>query len=445
MKLTLAAGLVATLASTVSANPSPEENVLNIPLQKRQSSSPLTQPDGCVNFNVLDNQMHRVKGKYQETVNNYRKAHGVAPPLSKRDADVVVEERSLPRFRGVGPIARGLSEEDKLMKRAGSTGQEALIDEQNESLWAGYITIGSNSQSFLQDFDTGSADLWVPGSGCTSSACSSKHKYNPSTSSTSATTTKQLDVSYGDGSTSSGPAYSDSVTVAGLTASKQVFGSATTLSSSFGSSPEDGLVGMAFPSISQLQTSPFFQTLISQGKVASPQFSFKLTKSGASLDLGSMVSSRYVAGTTQWTPVTSKSYWNVQAQTQVNGKSVSSLGTFAAIVDTGTTLIVAPTSSAKSFYASVPGSAPYSNGYYTFPCSSVPSVSFTFPGMTAAWTIPASTFNLGRVSSTSSLCVGALVGQDVGIQAFIMGDRFLSSVYSTYDVGNARVGFSKLA
>lgn len=105
---------------------------------------------------------------------------------------------------------------------------------------------------------------------------------------------------------------------------------------------------MAFPSISQLQTTPLFQNLISQGKVASPNFSFKLTSSGAALDLGGMVSSRYVSGTTQWTPVTSQSYWNVQAQTQVNGKGVSSLGTFAAIVDSGTTLIVVPTSDGES-------------------------------------------------------------------------------------------------
>ncbi|GAA5837385.1 hypothetical protein JCM3766R1_000431 [Sporobolomyces carnicolor] len=447
MKTTFATALVATLtvASTVSATPAAEDNTLVIPLQKRQNSSPLTQADGVVNFNVLNNQVQHVKGKYKETATNFRKAHGNASPLSKRDD--VVEERSLPPFRGVGPIGRGLKEDDKLSKRAGSVGQEALIDEQNESLWAGYITIGSNGQSFLQDFDTGSSDLWVPGSGCTASSCSSKHKYNPSTSTTSRTTTKRLNVAYGDGSTSSGPAYSDSVTVAGLTAANQVFGAASTLSSSFASSPEDGLVGMAFPSISQLQTTPLFQNLISQGKVASPNFSFKLTSSGAALDLGGMVSSRYVSGTTQWTPVTSQSYWNVQAQTQVNGKGVSSLGTFAAIVDSGTTLIVVPTSDAQNFYAAVPGAAPYSGGggYYTFPCSSVPSVSFTFPGGTTAWTIPQSMFNLGRVSSTSSQCVGSIVGQDVGLNGWILGDRFMSSVYTTFDVGNNRVGFSKLA
>jgi len=69
---------------------------------------------------------------------------GGASPLSKRD------EEEKPAFRGTGPI---LKEDERLAKRAGSTGQEALIDEQNGSLWAGYINIGSNNQRFLIDFD----------------------------------------------------------------------------------------------------------------------------------------------------------------------------------------------------------------------------------------------------------------------------------------------------
>ncbi|GAA6064375.1 hypothetical protein JCM10212_000484 [Sporobolomyces blumeae] len=163
------------------------------------------------------------------------------------------------------------------------------------TVWTGPITIGGHS--FIMDFDTGSSDLWVPGSGCTSSACSTKHKYNPSASSTStAVPSKTLNVQYGDNSSSSGPVYQDTVAVAGLTATKQTFGAASTLSSSFASSPEDGLVGLTFQSISQLETSPLFMTLISQGKVAAPAFSIKLASSGSELYLGGMNSAKYVSG-----------------------------------------------------------------------------------------------------------------------------------------------------
>ncbi|GAA6059653.1 hypothetical protein JCM10212_004156 [Sporobolomyces blumeae] len=440
---TFATVLVATLSltSAVTATPT-EDNVLAIPLSKRQDAAPVTQADGTVDFNVLNRQVQGAKTKYGQTIKNYKKAHGVAPPLSKRDGEAAEEKRSLPPFRGVGPIARGLTEE-KLVKRAG-TGAEALTDQENDALWTGPITIGG--QSFIMDFDTGSSDLWVPGSGCTSSACSTKHKYNPSASSTStAVPSKTLNVQYGDGSSSSGPVYQDTVTVAGLTATKQTFGAASTLSSSFASSPEDGLVGLAFQSISQLQTSPLFMTLISQGKVAAPAFSFKLASSGSELYLGGMNSAKYVSGSTSYTPLVSKDYWSIQASTYVNGNAVSSLGTFSAIVDSGTTLIVAPTSFAKTFYASVPGASAYGSGYYQFPCSSVPSVAFSFPGSSKKITVSAANFNLGRVSTYSNQCIGALVGQDVGLNGVILGDSFMKNTYTTFDVGNSRVGFSTLA
>jgi cathepsin D len=45
-------------------------------------------------------------------------------------------------------------------------------------------------------------------------------------------------------------------------------------------------MGMAFESISIYQASPVFQTLISEGILASPVFGFKLASSGSELSLG---------------------------------------------------------------------------------------------------------------------------------------------------------------
>lgn len=33
------------------------------------------------------------------------------------------------------------------------------------------------------------------------------------------------------------------------------------------------------------------------------------------------------------------------------------------------------------------------------------------------------------------MCVGAIVGQDIGINGWIMGDSFLKNVYSVFDLG----------
>ncbi|GAA5859982.1 hypothetical protein JCM1840_001827 [Sporobolomyces johnsonii] len=328
-----------------------------------------------------------------------------------------------------------------------TTASESLTDEQSDTLWAGYLTIGTPAQKFLIDFDTGSADLWIPSINCASSACSAKDKYDPSKSSTSkADPSTSLNIQYGDGSSSSGPAYSDVVSLAGISVTGQVFGAATTLSSEFGQEPEDGLMGMAYTSLSQLKTPPVFQTMISQGKVASPEFSFRLAGSGtgaaSSLYLGGMDPAHYVSGSTQWTPVTTQSYWVVSAVANVNSAAVSALGSFSAIVDSGTTIIVVPTAQAQTFYASVPGSEADSNGYYTFPCSEPPTVGFSFGGSAKQWNVAARDFNLGKVSAGSTRCVGAIVGQDIGINAWVVGDTFFKNTYVTFDLGNNRVGFS---
>lgn len=89
---------------------------------------------------------------------------------------------------------------------------EALTDQDGDVEWTGSISIGTPNQPFTIDFDTGSSDLWVPSSACTSSTCSTKKKYNPSSSSTSKKLSGTFSIQYGDGSTVSGPIYQDTGT-----------------------------------------------------------------------------------------------------------------------------------------------------------------------------------------------------------------------------------------
>ena len=90
-----------------------------------------------------------------------------------------------------------------------STASEALTEEDNGREWAGPISIGTPGQSFRIDFDTGSSDLWVPSSSCTSDACNGKNEYNSSASSTSSLKDGTFVIQYGDHATVSGPIYTD--------------------------------------------------------------------------------------------------------------------------------------------------------------------------------------------------------------------------------------------
>jgi cathepsin D len=98
----------------------------------------------------------------------------------------------------------------------------------------------------IVDFDTGSSDLFLPSSSC-GTTCSGHTKYNPAKSSTSKALGKSFSLAYGDGSTVSGQQYQDTVTLAGLTATKQTLGSATKYSTGFGSAqfPADGKIKLS--------------------------------------------------------------------------------------------------------------------------------------------------------------------------------------------------------
>lgn len=62
-------------------------------------------------------------------------------------------------------------------------------------------------------------------------------------------------------------------------------------------------MGMGFQTISDYDASPVFQTLVSEGQVIDPAFSFKLSSSGAELYIGGSNSALYT-GSFTYTPVT---------------------------------------------------------------------------------------------------------------------------------------------
>jgi len=223
------------------------------------------------------------------------------------------------------PLSLGIKD----FKRA--VASDPLTDEQSQ-LWIGTISVGTPAVQYTVDFDTGSSDLFLPGSTC-DSTCSGHTLYNPSASSTSTDLGTTFTLSYGDGSTVSGEQYTDTVAVAGLTATEQTLGAASQYSSGFESSnfPADGLMGMGFQSISVYNAPPVFQSLIASGQTDSPVFAMKLVSSGSELTLGGLDSSIY-KGSVTYIPVSQEGYWQSTFDSlNVGGQSV--VGSTACIVD----------------------------------------------------------------------------------------------------------------
>ncbi|EJF55819.1 acid protease [Dichomitus squalens LYAD-421 SS1] len=407
--------LTVALALMAPASPVTTKTGIRIPFEKRSS---LTNADGTFNHDKAIIESHRAN-----LIN-----------LEKNVGTHVFKEGAEIKPLAVLP--------DHLAKRQ----SESLTDEDNDEEWAGKISIGTPAQKFLIDFDTGSSDLWIPSSSCTSSTCKSKNRYKASSSSSSKKKSGSFSIQYGDGSTVSGPVYTDTVSVAGVKVKSQTFSPVTTLSSSFSSDPIDGILGLAYPAISNLNADPFFNTAIDQGVVSEGVFGFKLASSGSELYLGGTNDELY-SGSLEYHDVdTSTGFWQLTgAKTYVNGESV--VTGIETIIDTGTTILYGPPSAVKKVYAAVDGSGVYdsSQGYYYYPCDSPPTIAFSWGGK--KWAISSDNLSLGETESGSGKCVGALAGQDLGLgsNVWLLGDSFIKNVYTAFSFDDDAVGFAKLS
>ncbi|KIJ64704.1 hypothetical protein HYDPIDRAFT_89851 [Hydnomerulius pinastri MD-312] len=405
MRFTLAT-VIAALPFLVVAAPQPHVSTA-IPITKRSS---LLNPDGTLNVHALESHVASAKAKVLRGLEAFEKNLGISHPLS-------VSQKS-------------------------ASGGDALIDAQDD-LWYGSITVGTPAKTYNGNSVSFPFDLFLPGPKCGSS-CSGHTIYDPSKSSTSKDVGKTFSVHYGDGSSVDGEQYSDTVSIAGLKATKQTLGAATQYSTGFASNrfPPDGLMGMGFQSISEYHADPVFQSLVAQGQTKAPVFAFKLAYTGAELFVGG-VNPKMYKGDFTYAKVTREGYWEVAMDAVIgNGKKV--LAHIDSIIDTGTTLIVVPKADAAAFYKAVgaqDASATVGDGYYSFPCDAVPKVSLSFGGK--AFPISEETLNLGRVSGNT--CVGGIVGADMGAGFWIVGDIFLRNVYTVFDVASSRVGFAELA
>ncbi|KIK92268.1 hypothetical protein PAXRUDRAFT_13330 [Paxillus rubicundulus Ve08.2h10] len=356
----------------------------------------------------------------------------------------------------------------KNTKRAGSTTSIPLTDEQNDSSYSGVVSIGTPSQTFNLVLDTGSSDLWVATTACT--LCTSDIPLFDSTkSSTYQAAASTLQIDYGSGSVQ-GIVSADTVSFGGFTIPTQQLLGVTDTTTGLINDGLSGIMGLGFSTISALRTTPFWQTLYNSNLLSQPMFGFFLeryiddpvpvnTAPGGTLTLGGTNSSLYT-GEIEFINMPSDStpsYWLQQVTTvTIQGMSISIPSSSGlAAIDTGTTLIGAPSSIVQSIWANVPGSmalAGQYEGLYAYPCNTAVSVSMSFGG--TSWPISTADMNLGSLTgtgTTTQMCVGGIfdigstIGSGQGVPSWIVGDTFLKNVYSVFQADPPAVGFAQLA
>ncbi|KAF7732003.1 Vacuolar protease A [Apophysomyces ossiformis] len=310
----------------------------------------------------------------------------------------------------------------------------------------GEIDIGTPPQKFKVIFDTGSSNLWVPSSQCVSIACFLHEKYDSSQSSTYKRNGTEFSIQYGSGSME-GFISQDTVKVGDIAIRNQGFAEAVKepgLAFAFGKF--DGILGMAYDTISVNHVVPPFYSMIDDNLIDEPVFSFRIGTSeedGGELLLGGVDDSAY-KGKLEYFPVTHKAYWEIALDKVSFGGDELELENTGAAIDTGTSLIALPTDMAEMLNTQI-GAKKSWNGQYQVDCSTVPNLpDFTFYFGGKPFPLKGSDYIL-EVQGT---CISAFMGMDINLpwgQLWIVGDVFLRKYYSVYDLGKNAVGLATAA
>lgn len=148
----------------------------------------------------------------------------------------------------------------------------------------------------------------------------------------------------------------------------------------------------------------------------------------------------HYTGDLKYIKVENQRYWQVSLDAVSVGQNKLSVKANQAIIDTGTTLIVAPPEIVRHIHSNIHGSLFTLRSGWRLPCSantSTEKIDFELGGKTFA--IPVADL-VREVSWEKDYCYSGMVESELPFT--IMGDVFLKSWYSVFDFGNARVGFA---
>ncbi|KZT07818.1 acid protease [Laetiporus sulphureus 93-53] len=343
---------------------------------------------------------------------------------------------------------------------------DVYISEDKQSYYT-LITMGN--MSFRIALDTGSADLWVVSSACTSSGCSSLPRYQLGYKSLTFESVNDnqtlFNVSYADTTTVSGFVARETVLLNNLTVVNQAFG---LINSSNVSLTNDisGVMGLSFSRLSTISdtvanATSIFGSMAQQGQLDYPLFGLSLkTNATGTLALGAIDATTVTnRSRIEWYEVvpfapyngtngTAASYlqWVIElSNITVNGTNVTPQPTYSqsasnhslALFDVGASGIYGPYQDVARIFDQISGArlVDASSGQWVVPCDLSETISFNFGE--SNFTLQPTDYLVGPVSDDPYYCLAwpaATAPSHDGID-WQLGTPFLQTVYSIYSFG----------
>lgn len=305
------------------------------------------------------------------------------------------------------------------------------------------VYIGSASQQFFLDFDTGSPDFWIYSTYMPESQQAGHAIYNPNDSVTASATDLTWGIEYDDGSRASGIVFLDDVNIGGITISGQAVEAVEYISGVLATSVADGLLGLSLGNsfVSHGGAPTTLQNLAAlTGTDAMPLglFTCKLTRESEEpgfFTFGYIDTDTLAGQTPIYAPVIPNrgGWWVVSSEyIVINGQGIDRSGNYA-LIDTGTTLIKLSDNIVTLIYGIVGGGFDPYTRLWGFPAtvdiSEFPTI--TLPVADAEITL--ATTDLAFDYYNSTWVVGGIQARGPNDEMDTFGDYWLRNTYAIWD------------
>ena len=403
------------------------------------------------NGKMLDFRLPRIKSK---------------PQSIKSDESNTRPKRRDSRFDaaspfGLSPRRAGFSSTEAKMQSSYSVtnapdvstkNTEGLAIEANDVGYFVEVKIGSSDTTFKMLVDSGSSDTWVTGTSCKNCGPSSRQKMGKSLSQSLKTTNDNFKISYGSGNVGV-TLVKDSFSIAGLSLDSLTFGMASSESDDFGADkiPFDGLIGLGGSGLSITKQDTLVDALAKANKINKPIVGIRLGRAAdgsggnkGQITFGGVDQSQIDGNLNQVENQSKDGYWAVQVDSvSLDSNQVS--GSSAAVLDTGTSLIIAPKSAADKIHDAIPGAKSDGRGGYTLPCTTRKKLSFKISGTTYTMDSRDLLFAPKDSNNLKGTCISAVSsGETMDGADWLLGAAFLKNVYFATNSDANRIGLGKL-